>query len=254
MVWRISMEINEVILEIKCINGVFPEKEIEFLIKNKKKAIPKLLNVLKNAYIDPDNISETKDYFVHMYAAFLLAQFREKRGYTLMYNILTMETPIVDFLYGDILSEDMHRILASLSRGDISLIKKIIEDYDIDDRTKSSALRALIVLVARKEKSRKEILEYLKILYTNIFEREVSLIWTTLVRCTYHLHPKDLMGDIIKVYEEGLVDGSDISIEDLEEQCKLDSDEVLKKLETNKSMTYIEDTVNEFKGWACFRN
>ncbi len=248
------MDIKSIISEIEYYDGVFPEKKIEHLINNKEQAIPNLLKILENTYKNVTDIIEKENFLGHIYATFLLAQFREKKGYELIYNLVSMDSDVSYELFGELIIEDLHRILASLCCGDISLIKKIIENEKNDDYTRNAALKALMVLVAKKEISREEILKYFDTLYSGKLEREYSRVWTSLVKCTNDLHPREMMDKITKAYEDDLIDNFDVDIEEIEEQLGLEIDEVVRNLELDNSMTFIEDTISNMKTWECFRN
>jgi len=245
------MDIKSIISEIEYNNGVFPEKQIEYLINNREEAIPELLKVLEETYENAEELSKEGKYFAHIYAAFLLAQFKEKKGYELLCKIISIGGDIPYYLFGDTITEELANILASLCHGDISLIKNIIENSKIYEYTRSAALRTLVILVARKQISRKEIIDYFDLLYSGKLEREYSYIWAALVHCTTMLHPNELMDKIEKVYEDDLVDDFVIRLKNVKEKNELEISDVMKKLENDKRMMFIDNTIN-LKHWACF--
>jgi hypothetical protein len=246
------MNIKELISSIEYNNGVFPEKEIKQLIESKEAAIPELLSVLEYTRDNIDWILSNNTYNACIFATYLLAQFREYKAYKLLFEILRNLGESADDLYGDAITEDMGRILASVCNNDISLIKQLIEDSSIDEHVRSSAINALVLLVVRNELKRDEIIVYFRSLYEYKLEREYSFVWDALVLNTYNLHPKELMSEIKKVYEEDLVDEYCVSFDNIVEQIKIKKEIVLKKLEKDKHFTFIEDTINEFRYWACF--
>jgi hypothetical protein len=60
-------------------HGEFPQEAIAFLIHNEEKSKPVLYSILQHAL---DNYESLPDEFVgHIYALYLLAQFRDPKGY-----------------------------------------------------------------------------------------------------------------------------------------------------------------------------
>ena len=57
----------------------------------------------------------------HIYAMFLLAQFREKRAYPLIVDFFSAPGDIAAEATGDVVTEYLSRILASVCGGDVSL-------------------------------------------------------------------------------------------------------------------------------------
>lgn len=56
------------------------------------------------------------DYMAHLYAMFLLAQFRETRAYSLVVRFASLQGNLLYSLCGDFITEDLGRVLASVRR------------------------------------------------------------------------------------------------------------------------------------------
>jgi hypothetical protein len=72
------------------------------------------LKIIEHA---PQNIQEVGDqphYLAHIYAMFLLAQFRQERAYPLIVNFFSIPGEITLDATGDVVTEDLNRILAWL--------------------------------------------------------------------------------------------------------------------------------------------
>ncbi|MCX6929225.1 MAG: DUF1186 domain-containing protein, partial [Verrucomicrobia bacterium] len=71
---------------------------------------PELLRVLESVAEDPVKHVERKDYMLHDFALYLLAQFREKRAYAPIVKMFSApgETPFD--LFGDTVTEGLSRI------------------------------------------------------------------------------------------------------------------------------------------------
>ncbi len=65
---------------------------------------------------------------IHIYALYELALFRETRAYPLPVRIFSRPGEFPFELAGDVVTEDLGRILASVSGGDASAIVALIEN------------------------------------------------------------------------------------------------------------------------------
>jgi hypothetical protein len=153
---------------------------------------------------------------------------------------------------GDVVTEDLNRIPASVCGGDTALIERLIEDERVNEWVRGAALEGLLVLVARRAKSRAEVMDYYQALFQGRLKREFSHAWNTLIHCCCDLHPEEVMVDIQAAFAEGLVDEGFIDFDWVGEALARDKGEVLQRLRENRRYRYIEDTIRDLEWWACF--
>lgn len=245
------MEIQEILKNLELNTGVFPTEALEAAIVNKDKITEDLLAIIQQANDNAESLLEEPNYWAHIYAMYLLSQFREKRAYPLIVDFFSLPGEISLDLTGDIVTESLHSILASVCCGDTSLITKLVEQENIDEYIRSAALKALVTLVACGEKSREEVLAYYKSLFEGILTREPSEIWNSLVSCCVDLYPQELYEDIKQVFEEDLIETFFIGIENVEDTLELGKDKTLANLKSEYKL--IDNTIEELKWWACFK-
>lgn len=234
-------------------NGKFPEAELREIIKNKEEYIPKLLDVLDYAYENPEKIEEDQDYFAHIYASYLLAQFREPRAHSKIAKLVSLPGDMAYNIYGDTITEDLPSLLASTYDGDDSLIKGLIEDESIDEYVRGSAISSLTILAIYNMKTRDEIIEYFKTLFKGKLNREQSSAWSSLINECCDLRATELYEDIKLAFEENLIDLMSIGLEDVDDSFELSIDSFsLEDLKFNKHNTLITDTISDLKGWVAF--
>ena len=92
---------------------------------------------------DPEiaaDLNADGDYMAHLYAMFLLAQFRETRAYPLMVRIALLPRDLLESLFGDCITEDFGRVLASVCDGNLEGIQSIIENPAADEWVRGAAL------------------------------------------------------------------------------------------------------------------
>jgi len=247
------MTIPEILAQLERHTGVFPREALEEAVQQREAITPELLRILEETTANLAGFAQDKDYMAHFYAMFLLAQFREKRAYPLLVGFCSADQKQVDTLMGDVTTEALDRMLASLCHGDTSLIEQMIENPKLDEYVRGAALEALVVLVTEGVKSRDEVMAYFKSLFHGKLEREFSLAWGSLVSNCCDLYPGEVMPEIEQAYADDLADGTFISPRDVERVLAAGKEAALAKLAKDRRQHFIEDTIKELEGWAAFR-
>ncbi len=250
------MELSEILTAMERNTGTFPRKAIEAAMEMREGIVPELLRIIENTIANAEELAkEDADghYFAHLYAIYLLAQFRETRAYPLMIQFARLDMDLLYDLVGEFVTEDMCRAIASVCDGDTHLIEDLVEDSNLDGYVRGAALRSLLVLVETGDIDRDNVMAYLKSLLEGKLERSHSHVWDTLVACATRLHPGEVIDHITLAYEEGLVDPGFISPRSVEKALMKDRESVLHDIHELEG-GYIENVVDEMAGWACFKN
>jgi len=188
----------------------------------------------------------------HIYAMYLLAQFRERCAYPLIVDFFSIPGDITVDSTGDVVTEDLHRILASVSHGDTSLIKALAENDDANEYVRGAALDALLTQLVCGEATRQEVMAYYASLFRGGLTRKPSLAWASLVSCSTDLYLEELMGDIRQAFEEGLVDEMFIDRGYVMEVFARGKERALRELYEDSKRRFIEDVIKDIEWWACF--
>ncbi len=241
---------QKIVKELEYNNGIFPERALTKAIQFEKEITPHLLQILKQCNSNAQAFFEQKNYMAHIYAMFLLAQFREKLAYPLIINFLLLPENFLLGLLGGITPQYLARILASVSGGDDSLMKDIVENERVSADIREGALKGITALVLYNKKSREEILDYYKSLFRGKLIRKPSRIWKCLVSCSNDLYPAEVYEDIENAYKEGLIESC--SLKDARETLSLSKKEIFGRLKKNNQYQFIEDTILEMQFWSCF--
>jgi hypothetical protein len=211
-----------------------------------------LLRIVKGAKENVRSLVNQEAYMAHIYAMYLLAQFREERAYPLIADFFSLPGEITLELTGDMVTEDLGRILASVSGGDTSLMASLAENENVNEWVRGAALSGLVTLVARGEKDRQEIVAYFQDLFRGRLVREHSQVWNALTSLSTDLYAKELLGDIKQAYRDDLIEPFYIDPNYVEETLTRGKERTLKELRENRHYRLIEDTVRELEWWACF--
>ena len=247
------METVEILHQFERSTGKFARTAVEAAVAQREEITPELLRILEDAVDRAAQIDAEGDYMAHLYAMFLLAQFRETRAYPLVLRFASLPGDLLDSLCGDFITEDLGQVLASVCGGELAGIQSLIEDEAIDQWVRCAALSSLVTLVAAGQKSRDEIVSYFAGLHRGKLARKWSHVWDALVSYSSDLYPAELLGDIERAYDEGLVDPGYIGFDDVQRDLALGKDRMLTRLADNPHRRLVEDTVAEMGWWACFR-
>jgi hypothetical protein len=248
------MEIEEIIERLEWFDGEFEKEAVEAAIAQRDKVIPELLLVLEEI-ADPEMAAELDadgEYMAHLYAMFLLAQFRETRAYPLMVRIALLPSDLLDSLFGDAVTEDYGRFLASVCDGNLEGIQSIIENPVANEWVRGEALSGLVTLVATGIKSREEILSYFTELFHGKLTDKNDVVWSELVCFATDLYATELLGEIEKAYELELVDPQFVGLDGVRRDLANGKDWAMEKLTRDSHRKLIDDTVKEMAGWATF--
>ena len=253
------MELTEIIAELESFTGKFPRQALERAIEEREAITPVLLETLEKWKDNLEELLKLRDYFLHIYALFLLAQFKESQAYPLIIEFFSAPGEITLDVTGDVVTEYLPRMLANVCDGNIEPLKQLIENPQINEFVRSAALNALMVLVAQEVISRKLVIEYFEELFTSRLEKECSddqepsFIWSNLVISSARLYPLELKQHIDQAFESDLIDPLFINNKSIEHYLQIGKDATLNKLRNNRHYSLIKDTIAEMEWWACFR-
>lgn len=241
------MEIAHILEELAFDMGSLPREAIEAAVAKKELLTPHLLQILDSAAENIEEIIEYDNYQGHLFSMYLLAQFREKKAYPLIIKLLSFPGETPHAILGDVLTEDLCRIIASVQDGNLEPIKKLIENPAANIYVRTALLSSLVVLVGYGLKARSEIVHYFQNLMENLLEKKPSFVWDHLMLCACELYPEELIVSIQKAYQAQLVDPSFLSLEDIGNILTKRKEIHLFQLLKNTEL--IEDTVIEMEKW-----
>jgi hypothetical protein len=130
------------------------------------------------------------------YAMFLLAQFREQAAYPLLTKFFSTPGDLCLDTTGDVVTEYLGRILASVCHNELEPIKRMIEDPAVNEYVRSACLRTLTIPVLEEKLSRDQVIDYFRDLFHGKLARDPDFIWSALVVACCRLYPEELLDDI----------------------------------------------------------
>ncbi len=249
------MKVEAILQELMYIErGNFPREALEAAIAQQEAITPHLLQAIEDAPGLLERLATEKNYMLPTYAFYLLAQFRETRASPLIVAFFSQPGRQPVDVMGDFVTEDLGRVLASVSGGDTAPIKSLIENSQINEYTRSSAMVGLLTLFVEGVLSRKEIIDYFRSLFRGGLEKEYSYIWEALISHSSAIYPEELMPEIRQFFADDLA--NDIIPSNLRWVRRVlaeGKEETLASLRAKRHYHYVNDTISEMEWWHCFQ-
>lgn len=250
---KMPMETAEILHQFERATGKFAREAVEAAVVRKEEITPELLRILEETVDRAVQLDAEGDYMAHLYAMFLLAQFRENKAYSLVVRFASLPGELLYSLCGDFITENLGQVLASVCGGELVGIQSLIENEATDEWVRGAALSSLVTLVAAGQKSRDEIVSYFAALFRGKLVRKWSHVWDTLISYSSDLYSEELLDDIKQAYQDGLVDPGFIDLDDVKRDMAMGKDRILARSADNPHRRLVDDTVAEMGWWACFR-
>lgn len=225
---------------------------MEAAVAQREEITPHLLRALEEVAAAPEKF-RSRDYSLHLFAAYLLAQFREKRAYGLLTKILMSSGDTADELFGDTITEGLDKILASVYDGDAEPLKRLVEGEHVYEFVRGSAVDTFPILMNTGQMAREEVVNYYRDLFEGKLRREHNQVWNALVCAAADLPAPELLPQVRKAYEDDLVNPGYAQLEELELAARLLFDE-RPRWKKEKMSSLISDAIGEMEWWAAFHN
>lgn len=245
------MEVEEILADLDRNHSQVPRMTLEEAAAHREEIAPRLLAVLEEVAKDPALFADDQDRNLHIYAMYLLAQFREPRAYPSLVKIFAVPGEVPFDLAGSVVTQDLASILASVADGDPSGMIKLVENEEANEYVRASALDGVVTLMAFGAVSRADVMAYIRHLF-QILERRPSEVWNGLANVCADLSLMEVAEDLRQAYDEGLVDPGSIGWDELEEALEMGTDAAWE--EARSRYRLITDTADAITWWGCFHD
>jgi hypothetical protein len=247
-----TMAVDEILERLETFEIPFPRAAVEAAVERRDEIAPRLLRILEETVENASRRAQQPAYTAHLYAMFLLAQFRDRRAYAPLIALARLRDDLPDLLLGDAQCECLPQALASVWDGDPNPIKALIEDEAVDQYSRMAGLAAIVTLVNVGELARDSAIAYFAELFDGRL-RAPGGVWGDLVNSACDLYPGELYPRIERAFEQGLVDEVMATMEDVRHARRLSPREALAEIRSSPHHNLITDTVAEMETWACFQ-
>jgi hypothetical protein len=245
------MNIQELLASLDRHRGSFPEHLVAEAVARRDEVIPALLETLEDIDRNPEPWLVDQKRMVHIHAFYLLALFRETRAYPLLVRIFSRPGEFAFDLAGDMVTQDLGRILASVSGGDLGGMAALIENEQANEYVRSAAMEGMVSLVVTGQQTRDEVMAYFLQLFHKL-ERKPGAQWDGLAYVCADLWPQEAVGELRRTYEEGLVDPGAIDWPDIEDALQLGKQGAM---QASQYRTPLVTDLAKAMGWMqCFHD
>lgn len=244
------MEIPEILATLSEYTGRFPSEAVAEAVSKKEEITPHLLRALENVANGGDQVDDRADHLA-LYAAYLLAQFREKAAFRLLLKIASFPEEKVDFVFGGSITEGLHEILASVFDGDTNAINELILNPEAYEFVRGAAIETYLVLAHTGIISREAACEQFKLLFAGL-EREPGQAWNALVCAVGDLPAPEFLAEVREAFDADLIDPWCVEFEDIEDDAARIFDEVVAAGKKEHRRHLIENAADEISWWAAF--
>lgn len=227
----------------------FPRDAVLNAISNQEASTPILLGYLEDAIEQVDTLEPSK--MGHLYALFILSQFREKQAFPLIIRVMKLSDEQQDMLLGDSLTEHLQQFIGSTFNGDLDAIKSVIEDKLINVYTRLGAMLSLLVLLNENLIEESLIETYTHHLFDIFLSSNDHVGMTALVNFWCDYDPSNFIDQIKVAFDKQLVDEDWLDLDYIIHRIAKND---VKKYVNDSNYKSIKDAVKEMEWWACFND
>lgn len=242
------MTIPEILEALATPGRVYPLQAMQAAIEQREAITPELLRDLEEVANDPARFAPQTERMTHIFALYLLAQFREKRACPLLLKIASLPGQLPFDLLGDTVSDGLNQAIASVYDGNLEPIHSIIENESLDEFVRGSALDTLAILGKAGILPRDALFTYLRSLFHGKLQRTPNYVWCALVTMAVSFFETGLMTEVEQAFSDDLVDPMYDDLEGLQKHSKRPEPDRMKLVHN-----LITDAISETNWWAVFR-
>ncbi|MBE9176138.1 DUF1186 domain-containing protein [Synechocystis salina LEGE 06155] len=252
------MNVPEILQAIEYFSPEFPRDALEAASGQKEELTPMLLSKLegwKGRFLDlPDN------YYLQVYGFFLLAEFREKKAYPLIVDLMIEAGAKADVLFDEFITEHLPGVLASVYDGDLEPLLHLINTA-ADEYVRGSGIQALVILYLDGQLSREKLLTILEKMLRHFLQTEDEpdrvrnyLPGLIITECL-DIHGIELKDLIDELFDADLVDNFFVNRYEVKEEFSKNTiEQSLASLRERKNHQLIDSTITEMENWFCFKS
>lgn len=212
--------------------------------------IPHLIGLIRKS-TEAARAGEVPKSNGHLFAMYLLAELRAKEALGPIIEAVSLPGECPFDLFGDSITEDLHRILAVLAVDQPESIDHLIADQSINEYVRWQAARTYRHWVREGRWTRDQAVQRLRSHLRTAIRRADDERTTGLVSELATYSPHDCHCEIAEAFRRGLVDELVVS-EELIARSIAEGESWLETELGHLPPTGIQDTVDEMKHWACF--
>ncbi|MEX2170032.1 MAG: DUF1186 domain-containing protein [Pirellulales bacterium] len=247
-----EVEINGIVAELdQEYTGKLPEQAIREAQRHPAEITPFLIELIRKA-TDAVRRGQIPKGEGHLYALFLLAEFRVKEALPAILDSVSLPGDGPFDLYGDSITEDLSRILAVLVDGDCGKLDELINNRAVNEYVRWKAAETYRYFVRDGRLTRDEAVhslhEDLRVAIASRDKKGASGIVAEL----YTYAPHEALEDIKEAFRRQLIDRGIVNLPSIETSIAKGEPWVQEEL-SHCPTSGIEDTFLEMSQWSAYQ-
>jgi hypothetical protein len=219
---------------------------------------PELIAALDRVSADPAHYFKRREDCLHLFAIYLLAQFRETRALDAFLRFFSLPGEQALDLTGDMVTENGAAVLVSVCGGDSAPLLRLARDEAVNQFVRGQAIDGLLVQGVWGERPREAVIADLRSLFATLPKPGDACVWAELVCAVNDFNALELLPEVRRAFAENLVDEGVIGLEDIDPAVKREPRGYTPPSREELYEWFCErnapiDAVNECSGWLCFR-
>ena len=179
-------------------NEEFPKEALAHIIDRESESKPHLYELLDKTLTNHNTLPE--DFIGHIFALYLLAQFRDPKGFD--YSLAFLRLPEPENLLHDLLTQSYPAVIASCYSGNPETLYALIRDTNLSFLVRVIGLVAASIIVNQKALDRKRHAEFLLTLLKENNPKFLACV----AQEAAELHLGEVYDDIIETYGSERID------------------------------------------------
>ena len=220
---------------------------------------PELIAALDRVTADPAHYLKHQEDCLHLFAIYLLAQFRETRALDAFLRFFSLPGEPALELTGDMVTGNGAAVFASVCGGDPAPLLRLAHDESVNEFVRGQAIDGLLVQCTWGERPREAVITDLRGLFTTLSKPGAGYVWAELVCAINDFNALELLPEVRQAFAEGLVDEGVIGLEDIDPAVKREPRGYTPPSREEEYRWFCErnapiDALNECSRWLCFRD
>ena len=225
-------------------------------VEQREAITPELIAAIERVTADPAAYLQRHEDCLHIFAFYLLAQFRETRALNAFLRFCSLPGEQALDLTGDLIAERGAVVLASVCGGDPAPLLRLGGDEAINEYVRGQAISGLLVQCVWSERPREAVIDDLRGLFATLAKPGNASVWAALVEAVRDFNAPELLPEARRAFAGELVDEGIIGLEDIDPEAARSIGYPESNLEENyqwfrKNQPPV-DAVTECSTWLCF--
>ena len=242
------MSPSDILATLSRVHSEIPRAALAAAEGQRAELTPALLASLAGLAAHPAKLRADPVDELPFYAMYLLAAWREPAAHPPIVAFLSTSDEDIVNLSGDVVTEDMNRILAQTCGGDASAISRLAGNRHANEWVRNAAIGALALLVRWGEAPRGAVIARYRELVAAApapVEDDTDVNLDNIAYEALNLQAVELRDDLLALYDAGRMDEMYVSREEIADE--------LGSREPEPAVPPITDVAEAIAWWGCFR-